>query len=148
MFSAYLRDPLLIPPTYAHGLKSILRQEAILNQIEIDQTRQNMEEDVSFYRLVAVNCTDQQQRSEIMHSYGQMSSLVKLLRERNLKGARMLSPESRTQKMRNVYEVLKESKLVENPDRTFTEEEFYEIMNKMKENEAEEEALEDNPVTS
>lgn len=146
MITAYLRDPLLLPPDYKNGIRSILRQKVILDNLELDGARENMENDLELYRQLLVACKDKQQRSEIVHSYEQVTALVRMLRDRNVKGARMLSPESRTQKMKNVYEVLKESKLVENEARTFTDEEFYEIMDRMKQKEAEQEASEETPI--
>lgn len=139
MLSAYLREPSLIPADYPNGVRSILRQELILNHIELDNFLRNQEIELNTCVHLMVNTEQAQPRSEMAHTYGQMLSMGKLLRDRNIKGAKMLSPESRTQKMINVYEVLRANKLLENPERTFTDEEFREIMERMKEEDSQEE---------
>jgi hypothetical protein len=135
MLLAYLRNPLFVPPTYKHGIRSILRQNLILDAIEVETLAEKTATEVATLREMMVGTDHAQKRGELAHAYSQSTDMLNFLRGMDLRAARMLSPESKMGKMVQVREFLVAAKLVDNEERTFTDEEIYAIMDEMRQKE-------------
>lgn len=135
MVAAYLRNPSTIPPDFPNGRVSVYRQELLLKATALEKMadKELLRFDYTS-RLVGASQSEQG-RAELIHQATEAADMFCLANNLNIRGVVSLNPTARSANMRNVFEVLRNHSIVGDDAKTFTDQEIYDILEKVKKQE-------------
>jgi hypothetical protein len=128
MVRAYLRDPSLVPPGYPNGLKSLVRQETILEWMALELRGEDELRTHSMLSSILSAMNTPEGRRGALKDIQSADTIISACIRHDLRAVKLFNPDGEVSKLREVYEVLSKHNIVGPGAKVLTKEEIYEII--------------------